>query len=100
MVEAKEDRRVQRTRLTIRSAMVSLIRERGFEDLTVQDIIDRADVGRSTFYAHFKSKEDLLAGSVEMMRSTLPVFRNPANRNQHLDREVFHWVNLFKQVFC
>jgi AcrR family transcriptional regulator len=51
--------------------MVSLIRERGFEALTVQHIIDRANVGRSTFYAHFKSKEDLLSGSVEMMRLTL-----------------------------
>jgi len=46
--------------------MVSLIREQGFEALTVQHIIDRANVGRSTFYAHFKSKEDLLTGSVEM----------------------------------
>jgi len=51
--------------------MVSLIREQGFEALTVQHIIDRANVGRSTFYAHFKSKEDLLTGSVEIMRSTL-----------------------------
>ncbi len=71
MPEVKEDRRIQRTRELLRSAMVSLIREQGFEALTVQHIIDRANVGRSTFYAHFKSKEDLLTGSVEMMRSTL-----------------------------
>ena len=71
MPEVKEDRRIQRTRGLLRSAMVSLIREQGFEALTVQHIIDRANVGRSTFYAHFKSKEDLLTGSVEMMRSTL-----------------------------
>jgi AcrR family transcriptional regulator len=51
--------------------MTSLIREKGFEALTVQDIIDRANVGRSTFYSHFKSKEDMLAGSVDWMRSTL-----------------------------
>src|SRR5260221_1390145 len=49
----KEDRRIQRTRELLRSAMVSLIREQGFEALTVQHIIDRANVGRSTFYAHF-----------------------------------------------
>ncbi len=71
MTEAKEDRRIQRTRELLRSSMVALIRERGFETLTVQDIIDRANVGRSTFYSHFKSKEDLLTGGVEMMRSTL-----------------------------
>jgi AcrR family transcriptional regulator len=75
MAEAKEDRRVQRTRLTLRSAMVSLIRERGFETLTVQDIIDRADVGRSTFYSHFRSKEDLLEGSVAMLRASLKKFQ-------------------------
>ena len=71
MPEVKEDRRIQRTRGLLRSAMVSLIREQGFEALTVQHIIDRTNVGRSTFYAHFKSKEDLLTGSVEIMRSTL-----------------------------
>src|SRR5438552_11345004 len=75
MAEAKEDRRIQRTRLMLRSAMVSLIRERGFEALTVQDIIDRADVGRSTFYSHFKSKEDLLEGSVAMLRASLKKFQ-------------------------
>lgn len=71
MAEGKADRRIQRTRELLRSSMVSLIKERGFEALTVQDIIDRANVGRSTFYAHFKSKEDLLKGGVEMVRSTL-----------------------------
>ncbi len=71
MLAQKEDRRIQRTRLTLRSALVSLIQERGFEALTVQDIIDRANVGRSTFYAHFKSKEDLLAGGIEMLGLSL-----------------------------
>jgi len=78
MVEGKEDRRVNRTRLLLRTAMASLIREKGFEALTVQDIIDRADVGRSTFYAHFKSKEDLLRGAVDMMRTTLRQFQRRA----------------------
>lgn len=78
MAEARQDRRVQRTRQMLSTAMVELIRERGFEALTVQDIIDRADVGRSTFYSHFKSKEDLLTGGVEMMRSSLRKFQRQA----------------------
>lgn len=70
--------------------MASLIREKGFEALTVQDIIDRADVGRSTFYTHFKSKEDLLAGSVEMMRSSLRRFQRQAiARSTKPDERVF-----------
>ena len=70
--------------------MTSLIREKGFETLTVQDIIDRADVGRSTFYTHFKSKEDLLAGSVEMMRSSLRKFQRQAiARSAKADERLF-----------
>ena len=86
MVEERKDRRVQRTRLTLRSAMVELIREKGFEALTVQDIIDRADVGRSTFYSHFRSKEDLLAGSVAMLRSSLRKFQRQAIARTELNR--------------
>ena len=54
----KNDRRVERTQLLL-AALVSLIEEKGFEALTVQDIIDRANLGRATFYAHFDNKEDL-----------------------------------------
>lgn len=54
------DRRVRRTRRRLKEALLTLIDERGYEGITVQDIADRADVGRSTFYSHFASKEDLL----------------------------------------
>ena len=54
------DRRVQRTRKVLHEAFVDLILEKRYDKITVQDIIDRANVGRSTFYAHFVDKEDLL----------------------------------------
>jgi AcrR family transcriptional regulator len=54
------DRRVRRTRDTLRRALVDLTLEKGYQKVTVQDILDRADVGRSTFYAHYQSKDDLL----------------------------------------
>lgn len=65
------DRRVRRTRQLLRDALLTLIQEEGFEALTVQDIIDRADVGRSTFYAHFMHKEDLLVSGLEAFHQSL-----------------------------
>src|ERR1700730_12659857 len=56
----KVDRRTQRTRHSLTHAMVELVTEKRFDDITVQNVIDRADVGRSTFYTHFRDKEDLL----------------------------------------
>ncbi len=63
------DRRVQRTRQLLQDAIIALIEEKGYEAVTVQDILDRANLGRSTFYAHFRDKEDLLLSSFEKVRS-------------------------------
>jgi AcrR family transcriptional regulator len=56
----RPDRRVARSRRALKEALTDLILERDYESVTVQDVIDRADVGRSTFYAHFLEKDDLL----------------------------------------
>lgn len=64
MENDKTDRRIQRTRQLIQAALVALIAEKGYERVTIQDIIDRANVGRSTFYAHYRDKEDLLLRGV------------------------------------
>jgi len=57
---AQEDRRVRRSRQAIREAFVSLVLEHGFDAVSVEDIVRRADVARATFYAHFRDKNDLL----------------------------------------
>src|SRR5436190_12597876 len=54
------DRRVQRTEDVLHQALISLMIEKGYEVITVQDIIDRANVGRSTFYTHYTGKQELL----------------------------------------
>ena len=59
-VGRRPDRRVGKTRKALKEALTDLILEKGYESVTVQDVIDRADVGRSTFYAHFIDKDDLL----------------------------------------
>jgi len=59
------DRRVQRTRRALGEALVELILERGWAAVSVQDVCDRADIGRSTFYSHFADKEDLLIGGLD-----------------------------------
>ncbi len=65
------DRRVQRTRKLLQDALISLMIEKGYEATTVQDIIDRANVGRATFYAHFADKETLLVSRLEDLRAML-----------------------------
>lgn len=55
-----EDRRIQKTKRYLSEALIALILEKGYEKVTIQDIIDRANTGRSTFYAHYESKEQLL----------------------------------------
>ena len=66
-----KDRRVRRSRRALQEAMRSLILEKGYDRVTVQDVIDRADVGRATFYAHFRDKDDLLMSGAEEMRRSL-----------------------------
>lgn len=65
------DRRSRRTRVMLRDALVELILEKGYEAITIQDIADRADLARATFYLHFKDKEDLLATSLEELYDEL-----------------------------
>lgn len=54
------DRRIARTQLAIREALVKLINEKGFDALTVRDIVVLANINRGTFYLHYKDKFDLL----------------------------------------
>jgi AcrR family transcriptional regulator len=56
----KTDRRIQRTRQALRKALLELIEEKGYNFISVEEITQRADLGRATFYLHYKDKEDLL----------------------------------------
>lgn len=60
----KVDRRVSRTRRSLQEALFALILEKGYDSVTVEEITNRADLGRTTFYLHYHDKEDLLMQAV------------------------------------
>jgi len=71
MRKHKPDARVQRTRNLLGRALIELIVEKTINDVTVQDVLDRAGVSRSTFYLHFRDKGDLLMSQLEMFLETM-----------------------------
>jgi AcrR family transcriptional regulator len=68
---AERDRRVRRTQHALTFALVDLALEKRYDAITIQDLLDRADVGRSTFYSHYRGKDDLLLRSFERMLDML-----------------------------
>jgi AcrR family transcriptional regulator len=68
-----KDRRIQKTEALLREALAALIHEKPYDDIVVKEILDRANVGRSTFYTHFRDKDDLLLSGIEdTLRSARP----------------------------
>jgi AcrR family transcriptional regulator len=61
----KTDARVRRTRDALGDALIALMQEKPFDTITVQDVLDRAHVSRSTFYTHYSDKDDLLMSDAE-----------------------------------
>lgn len=88
------DRRTARTRRALLTAFVELVLERGYAAIGIADIVERADVGRSTFYAHFRSKDELLIASMQWMFDILAEATLPGARREPLDDLVAHyWSN-------
>jgi AcrR family transcriptional regulator len=91
----KVDRRVRRTRDALGDALIALMQEKPFESVTVQQVLDRAGVGRSTFYAHFSDKNDLFLSDLEDFlekMSMLLVRRGEASNRVAPVREMFAHV--------
>ncbi len=65
------DRRVRRMRKLLYEALISLVLERKYDSITIQNILDRADVGRSTFYTHFDSRDEMLISGMGKLGTTL-----------------------------
>lgn len=64
------DRRVQKTKTSLHNALIGLAREKPYPSIAVKEILSRANVGRSTFYTHFRDKDDLLESGIhEVLQS-------------------------------
>lgn len=87
----RKDRRVVRNNRAILAAMVELIGEKPWVEITVSDIVDRADVARSTFYKHFSSKEDVLLASMQPMLRILAQREGDLSWRADLDRLLDHY---------
>jgi len=73
----KDDRRTLKTKRALAAAFKQLLLEKGYDAITIQEIIDKADVGRSTFYAHYESKEQLLIGNINFQEGL--VYTKPSD---------------------
>jgi AcrR family transcriptional regulator len=71
MTPKKQDRRSQRTQQALMDALISLLAVKHYDEISINDIIERANVGRSTFYAHYQTKDDLLKSGFERVLDML-----------------------------
>ena len=79
-----EDRRTQKTRTALQESLISLMFEKSYEAILIQEILDRANVGRSTFYTHFRDMDELLVVSLqglqELLRDAQTATPTPSNK--------------------
>lgn len=89
MKNVKLDRRTEKTRQSLLLALSDLMQEKKYSNITIQEIIDRANVGRSTFYAHFETKDELLSSCMENIFEML---------NHHITDHVEHHGNQIRLI--
>lgn len=92
-----EDKRVRRTKTLLKKALTELILEKGFENVRVQDVIDRADVGRTSFYTYFKSKEDLLLQNLDDLEGMFDSSETQSDRTSATEDFSLHMFRHLKE---
>ena len=100
--EQKTDRRILRTRDALGDALVALMHEKNFDDITVQHVLDRAGVGRATFYAHYRDKEDLFMSDMEeffIMAASVLKRHNASARRLVPIRELFSHLRDVREFY-
>jgi AcrR family transcriptional regulator len=98
----KPDVRIRRTHERLGRSLIELIQEKPMESVTVQEVLDRAGVGRATFYAHFRDKDDLLLSQLEVfleMMSTSLSAKNEASRRVVPVAELFEHIGEQHRIY-
>ena len=95
---------MRRTQRALREAFVSLVLERRYESVTVEDIAQRADVARATFYAHFADKDELLTTLFEELTSEITervtkVEGAPEAPRMNLVRELYEHAEAYRNLY-
>ncbi len=93
--DAEPDPRVARSTSALGLALIDLVTERDFSEITVQNILDRAGVGRTTFYAHYRNKEDVLHTSFEHL---FLAFEGWLDRSAHTGARLFPVTELLTHL--
>lgn len=78
-----KDRRIEKTESLLREALISLVREKDYDSIAVKEILDRANVGRSTFYMHFRDKDELLVSGIHHMLGPVQSKGSPSGEKPH-----------------
>jgi AcrR family transcriptional regulator len=92
-----KDRRIQKTQHLLREALASLIREKPYNSIVVREILDQANVGRSTFYTHFRDKYDLLVSCIhDMLHSVDPM--GPASSGKRYETIIGFSLPIFEHI--
>lgn len=101
------DRRIQKTLQHLQQALAELIAEKDYDAITIQEILDRANVGRSTFYAHFENKDQLLRSILTQMneqfeegiRILSEEHKTFEDNSPHMPYRVVHFVEQNRWLF-
>jgi AcrR family transcriptional regulator len=89
------DRRVQRTKASLHDALIGLAREKPYPSIAVKEILDRANVGRSTFYTHFRDKHDLLESGIHEILGSM---QSQPRAGSPLERVVAFSLPMLKHI--
>ena len=96
---ASIDRRVARTRAMLQDALIAMIPEGGYAPITVEDICRKANVGRSTFYAHYTGKDELRSATIDAHLQSLTKEHDLAA--SQMGGRVFHFsLPMFQHAYA
>lgn len=96
---SKVDRRILKSQEAIKKAVIELMAEKSFDDITIQDISDRANVSRGTIYLHYLDKYDLLW--INSLKSILTNYGESASRylKPNIKKQICPGLNILKIIF-